>query len=163
MEDETQPITAEEAEQAYMDNQQDYGDFVGEQQENQQFGSYPQENPRDSIFTLFWRILGLKDSTKVANLDKRELGMLDLSVRNSLYLSKLGTMLHNKSYTTFFFGKSEIVNSTSMAKKGWYPELMVSQKKFTQRQVQPMALQKSKKGFLGLGGGKTEQPQQQLG
>jgi hypothetical protein len=48
-----------------------------------------------------------------------------------------------------------------MSKKGWLPELVVSQKKFSQRTVQPMNLQPSKKGFLGLGGGKPEQVPQQ--
>ena len=104
------------------------------------------------------RILGIKDSSKVSNLDKRELGMLDLSVRNCEYLAQLGTMLSNKSYKDFFMNKAEITLATAMSKKGWLPELVVSQKKFSQRTVQPMNLQPSKKGFLGLGGGKTEVP-----
>lgn len=161
MEDEQMGIPqAEEVEQAWNDNQQDYQEYAADNQEDQQFGSYPNQIPKESIFTFFMRILGITDSSKVANLDKRELGMLDLSVRNCEYLAKLGNMLHNKAYNDYFMQKAEITLSTSMSKKGWLPELVVSQKKFTTRQVQPMALQPSKKGFLGLGGGKPEVIQQ---
>lgn len=161
MEDEQIPQYGE-VEQAYVDQQQDYQDYATDSQEEQQFGSYPNQIPKETIFTFFNNILGLKDSSKVANLDKRELGMLDLSVRNCEYLAKLGTMLHNKAYNDYFMTKAEITLATSMSKKGWLPELVVSQKKFTSRMVQPMALQPAKKGFLGLGGGKPEsvpQPQ----
>lgn len=156
-----EPIPAmEEVEQAYADNAQDYQDYATENQEEQQFGSYPNQVPKESIFTFFRHILGITDSSKVGNLDKRELGMLDLSVRNCEYLAKLGTMLHNKAYNEYFMQKAEITLATSMSKKGWLPELVVSQKRFTSRQVQPMALQPAKKGFLGLGGGKPEVVQQ---
>ena len=153
-----------EVEQSYVDDQNDYGEYqqeVQEEQQEQQFGAYPGATPRESIFTFFRHILGIKDSSKVANLDRRELGMLDLSVRNSEHLAKLGKMLHNKSYDDFFMTKAEITLATSMAKKGWLSELVVSQKKFSQRTVQPMALQPAKKGFLGLGGGKKEVSQPQ--
>jgi hypothetical protein len=87
--------------------------------------------------------------------------MLDLSVRNCEFLAGLGLLLHNKSYNEFFMRKAEITLATSMSKKGWLPELVVSQKKFSQRTVQPMNMQAPKKGFLGLGGGKQETPQPQ--
>lgn len=160
MEDEEQIPTVGDVEQAYSDNQQDYSDYATETQEEQQFGSYPNQVPKESIYTFFKSILGIKDSSKVANLDKRELGMLDLSVRNCEYLAKLGTMLHNKAYNDYFMQKAEITLATSMSKKGWLPELVVSQKRFSSRTVQPMALQPAKKGFLGLGGGKPETVQQ---
>jgi len=159
MEDEKQEIGMAEVEQGFIDEQEDYQDYNQEGMEEQQFGSYPGQAPKESIFTFFAKVLGLSDSSKVANLDRRELGMLDLSVRNCEYLANLGGMLHNKSYNDFFMRKAEITLATSMSKKGWLPELVVSQKKFSQRTVQPMALQPSKKGFLGLGGGSTETPQ----
>lgn len=167
MEDEQQIPDIEAVEQSYIDDQQDLMEYQQEIQQDQQFGttpeqfgSYPEMTPKESIFTFFRHILGIKDSSKVANLDRRELGMLDLSVRNCEHLANLGSMLHNSSYEKFFMSKAEITLSTSMSKKGWLPELVVSQKKFSQRTVQPMALQPSKKGFLGLGGGKPETPTQ---
>lgn len=160
MEDEVLP-EVDDVQQSYVEDQQDFIDYQQEAQEDQQFGNYPSPVPRESIFTFFKHLLGLKDSTKVAYLDRRELGMLDLSVRNCEHLGKLGYMLHNKSYGDFFMTKAEITLATSMSKKGWLPELVVSQKKFSQRSVQPMALQPAKKGFLGLGGGKAESPPNQ--
>jgi hypothetical protein len=148
----------EEVEQAYSEDQQDYQDYQQDYNEDQQFGAYPGAVPRESIFTFFAKVLGLRDSSKVANLDRKELGILDVSVRNCEYLATLGAMLHNKSYYDFFMGKAEITLATSMSKKGWLPELVVSQKKFSQRTVQPMGLQPAKKGFMGLGGGRKEQP-----
>lgn len=149
----------DEEQQDFMEHQQD----IQEQQQfgSQEFGEYHDPVPKDTIYTFFKRILALRDSSKVANLDRRELGMLDLSVRNCEYLAKLGTLLHNRAYNDFFMSKAEITLATSMSKKGWLPELVVSQKKFTQRSVQPMSFQPAKKGFLGLGGlGRREAPQQ---
>lgn len=166
-EQETQVPDVGTVEQAYMDDAADSGEaqeaFNEEQQFQQQdpFGTYPDGAPKESIFTFFRHLLGIEDSSKVANLDKRELGMLDLSVRNSEHLAGLGFMLHNRSYGEFFMRKAEITLATSMSKKGWLPELVVSQKKFSQRSVQPMSLQPAKKGFLGLGGGRPEQIPQQ--
>jgi hypothetical protein len=141
------------------------GDFQEADQERQDqavfTGNIQEPGEKDSIFTFFRHLLRLGNSSKVANLDKRELGMLDLSVRNNEYLSKLGDLLHNKSYQDFFRAKSEIILSTSMSKKGWLPELVVSQKKFTQRMVQPVnKAAQQKAGFLGFGKKPAEPAQQ---
>ena len=166
MEDDETIPDMESVEQSYIDDQQDLGEHQQDVQADQQFGnqdqfgSYPDATPKESIFTFFRHILGIDDSSKVANLDRRELGMLDLSVRNSEYLAGIGYMLHNKSYGDYFMRKAEITLATSMSKKGWLPELVVSQKKFSQRTVQPMNVQTNKKGFLGFGGTKTEQAPQ---
>jgi len=150
MEDEIIP-NINEVEQAIEDDQADLDDLQYEQQQGQQFGGYPDVKPKESIFTFFLRILGIKDSSKVGNLDKRELGILDLSVRNCQYLALLGTLLHNKSYHDLFMAKGEITLATSMSKKGWLPELVVSQKRFSQRTIQPMSMQQKKGGLFGLG------------
>lgn len=163
MEDENpeqeQEIYQQDLEKAEMEDNEDLQENLRDQQEDMFFGNqYPQPIEKESIFSLFKRIIGLKNSTKVSNLDKRELGMLDLSVRNCQYLAQLGTLMNDKSFNTFFMDKSEIILATAMSKKGWLPELIVSQKKYTQRTVQPTAQSAPKKGILGMGGG---QPQQQ--
>lgn len=162
MEDEEQIPTIDDVQQSYSDEQGDYNDYASESSEEQQFGSYQNSNPKESIFTFFKHILGIKDSSKVGNLDKRELGMIDLSVRNCEYLAKLGYMLHNKSYHDFFMQKAEITLATSMSKKGWLPELVVSQKRFSSRTVQPATTAPPpKKGFLGFGKSNTSSNEQQ--
>lgn len=161
MEDETNSIPLEQAEQAYNDDRQDYGDFVNESQEEAQFGSAIEPTQKENLLTLFWKILGLKHSWKVANLDKPELGRSELSVRSHENLALLGNLLHNKAFEDWFQAKAEITLATSMSKRGWFPELIVSQKKFSQRAVSPIVpSQQQKKPFLGLGGNK-QQPQQQ--
>ena len=160
--------SAESVEQGFEDDHNDYSEHQYDaSQESQfdsgQFGSYPQQGTKDSIYTFFRQILTLvgENLMKVGNLDKRELGNLDLSVRNNAQLSQLGTLLHNKSYHDYFMGRADIILATSMSKKGWLPELVISQKKFTQRTVQPMSIQQQqKKPFLGIGGKSTaQQPQ----
>ena len=158
MDDEETIPDIEDYEQSMADENADLSDQQYEQQQDQQFGTYPNPTPKDSIFTFFKHILGIRDSSKVSNLDKKELGMLDLSVRNCQYLSVLGTLLHNKAYHDFFMAKGEITLATAMSKKGWLPELVVSQKKFSQRTVQPMNLNKQKSG--GLFGAKKPEQQQ---
>jgi len=156
--DEEPEIQEDIAEQGFQEDQQDYGNYIEEQQEEQQFGNYIGSKPKEGIFTFFNRVIGLKDSSKVANLDKKELGMLDLSVRSCGYLANLGNLLNNKSYKDFFMSKGEVVLATSMSKKGWLPELVVSQKRFSQRSIQPIVPQPPKKGFLSFG--KKQPPQQ---
>ena len=148
--------------QGMIDESGDFQEAETERQEQNVFtGNIQEPGEKDSIYTFFRHLLRLGNSSKVANLDKRELGMLDLSVRNNEYLSMLGKILHNTSYQDFFRGKSEVILTTSMSKKGWLPELVVSQKKFTQRMVQPVnkpAQQKA--GFLGFGKKPAEAAQQ---
>ena len=88
------------------------------------------------IFSFFKKLLTITDSTKVANLDKRELGHPELSVRNCQRLAYLGEIMHNEAFNSYFKMQGEITLATSMAKKGWLPELVVSQKRFNSRSIQ---------------------------
>lgn len=148
-------ISQETDQQAQMEDQQDFMDYQQDFSEDQQFGNYPGGKVRDSIFTFFNKILDLKDSSKVGNLDKFELGKAQMSVRACEHLRDLGKLLHNKAYCEYFGGEAEIVLATSMSKKFALAELVVSQKKWTTRQVAtPVASNTPKKSFMGLGGNK---------
>jgi hypothetical protein len=148
-EENTNEVSEEVAKQGYGEDVEDMQEHMVEVQQDQQFGSYPGQTSREGIFTFFRHILGIKDSSKVANLRTKELGMLDLSVRNCEYLAKLGKLLHNDSYDTFFMTKAEITLATSMSRGGWLPELVVSQKRYSQRMVQPTTPVQQKKTFFG--------------
>ena len=151
-----------DVEQGFSDQEMDKMEHMDEMQEEQMFGNYPTPQSREGIFSFFRHILGIKDSSKVGNLDKWELGKLDLSVRNCEYLAKLGGTLHNKSFDQFFMQKAEITLATSMSKKGWLPELVVSQKRFSQRSVQPVNMpstQQKSGGFFKFGRKPQQQPQ----
>jgi hypothetical protein len=56
-----------------------------------------------------------------------------MTVRDSLYISQLGIMFRHKKFASFFHNAAMITNDTAMSKKGWFAELFVSQKKYTQR------------------------------
>ena len=95
--------------------------------------SYSEPKPIGGVYALFKEVLDMPDTKKVANLDKSELGNLDLSVRGALNIALLGTTFHHPTFAKFFGDQAEIINATSMSKKGWFPELFVTSKKFAQR------------------------------
>jgi len=103
------------------------------QEEYAETGSVPYNRKPDSLFSLFQKVWKSPDSSKVANLDKFELGKPDISVRDAQYLALLGATLKHRKFSSFFKMKGEITLSTSASKKGWFTELFVSQKKYTQR------------------------------
>jgi len=108
--------------------------------ENVEWADVPQARKQESLYTLFNKVLRSKDNSKVANLDKYELGPQPfMNVRNSQFLALLGTTVKHDRFAQFFYSLSEITLKTSASKKGWFTELFVSQKKSTSR-------------FSGLGG-----------
>jgi hypothetical protein len=124
--------------------EEDYEDY--DWYEDQMYmANVPGLKKKDDVFSLFKRVWRAPDSSKVANLSGQELGMLPMSVRDNQYLALLGTTFNHNDLADFFMGRSEIILSTSMAKKGWFTELFVSQKKFnTKSSSQNINLPESK-------------------
>jgi len=136
---------SEEEYQDVVDEYQDQQDLTSDVQEAQleQYESYPTgSKPTETILTWFWKIVNLKDSTKVANLDNTELGPTQLSVRGLQRLALVCDELGEPNLGTYFGNEAEIVLATSMAKKGWLVEQSISQKKHSTR-----ARQRSKEGW----------------
>jgi len=86
---------------------------------------------KDDLYSLFWKVVKERDSSKVGNLDKTELGMLNISIRDCQKIGLLADTLGHPGFAKFFREQAEIILSTSANKKGWLPELFVSQRKFT--------------------------------
>lgn len=116
-----------------LQEQQDTQQELMETQQEQLEASYPVSKQESNLYNLFWKVYKVKDSTKVANLGKAEIGSLNISVRDSQKIGMLGNIFHHQKFGNFFFALGEITNSTSMAKDGWFTELFVSQKKQTVR------------------------------
>lgn len=112
---------AEEFQDNYQDEQRDLWDQSG--------GSYPAANKPDSLYSLFKSVWRAKDSTKVGNLDKNELGFALYSVRDAKRIALLADVLKHKKFGQHFSLIGEINLATSMSKAGWFPELFVSSKK----------------------------------
>lgn len=113
--------------------EEQYEDYEDIADNYEDMANVPGVKKKDDVFSLFKKVWASKDSSKVANLSVQELGMLPMSVRDNQYLALLGLTFNHKDLAAFFMGRSEIISATSMAKKGWFTELFVSQKKFTNK------------------------------
>lgn len=112
----------------------------------------PSYEKKDDLYSLFWRVVRTRDSSKVGNVDKAELGMLNITIRDCQKIALLADTLGHPGFGDFFREQAEIILATSASRKGWLPELFVSQKKFATKgrdsnlpQLQPQ----KKKGLFG--------------
>ncbi len=114
-------------------------------------------NQRDSVYKLFGKVWKSGNSVKVANLNNMELGKPMFSVRDALHLADLGDLTHHHRFAEHFRRDAERTNATSMAKKGWFSELFVSNKKFTNRTLgsSEQPAQVKKKGWSLFGGSRN--------
>ena len=102
-----------------VDDSDDYGD------------STPQFSQKVDLFSLFWKLIKIKDSSKVGYLDKTELGMLDISVRDAQLIARKARLLGRVGFAIYFEQMAEIILATSSSKEGFLPNLFVSQRKFS--------------------------------
>ena len=120
-----------------------------------EYPDFPMPKEESNVFSLFKRVLKLKDNSKVANLDKQELGMLNYTVRDSQMINVLATKLGYPLVGEFFGQQAEVVLKTSASKKGWFTELFVSQKKFQARETKEMPLtMEEQQPMVRFGGGR---------
>jgi len=90
----------------------------------------PSLKQKDDLYSLFWKVVKTRESSKVGNLNEKELGMLNISVRDCQKIALLAYKLNHKGFGDFFLDQGEITLATSASRKGWLPELFVSQRKF---------------------------------
>lgn len=96
--------------------------------------SFPQSKEQSNQWSWFWKVVKFKDSTKVGNLDKAELGTFLMPVREAKRFAGLCGMFEQPVLNSFFIKEAENTLATSMSKKGWFVETSISTKKFTSRQ-----------------------------
>lgn len=89
---------------------------------------------QEDLFSLFWKVINIKDSSKVGNLDKQELGMLDISVRDCQHIAHVARLLNHKGFADWMDFQGQIILRTSSSKKGWLPELFVTSKKYASKE-----------------------------
>jgi hypothetical protein len=125
------------------DAQQDYQEEALASLES----NYPIQKEQQGLYQTLWKMIQRRDSTKIANLQKVELGDVDITVRGAQHLSKLGDIFGNPLYADFYKAHAEISLATSMSRDGWLGELFISQKKFsakTKKASSPLTPQKWK-------------------
>lgn len=142
----------EEAKDKQEEQEEAQDDYEYQKEEENRMGmAYPTPRDSESLYNLFHKVLGLQDSSKVANLNQIELGMLNISARDCQRISLLAETLGHAKFAAYFKGVAEIILTTSASKKGWFTELFVSQKKFSSKSKEQEANLKKKR--FGLGGG----------
>jgi hypothetical protein len=114
---------------------QQYIDHQAEDQVEQEFLGYSEEKPRESVWVLINKGLSLPNTTRVGNVDKHELGDLGMNVREAQRVALIGNTFGHPIFADFFFEHSNITTGTSMAKKGWFMELGISSKRFSERSM----------------------------
>ena len=124
-----------------MDENEEQEDMLYEnvEQQNEAQEDYVEDNsptytkPED-LYSLFWKVIETKDSSKVGNLDKNELGLLDISVRDCQYIANVASMLGHKGFSKWMNAQAQITLKTSASKKGWLTELFVTSKRYASKE-----------------------------
>jgi len=106
----------------------------------------------DDLYSLFWKVINIDDSSKVGNLDKQELGMLDISVRDCQYIAEVSRLLGHSGFAIWMENQAQIILKTSASKKGWLAELFVTAKRYSSKERKlgvPQVNKPEKKSFWG--------------
>lgn len=115
--------------------------------------SQPRE--KADIYNWFWRVVRLGKPfqlVRAGNLSFAEIGENRVSVRDAMNLAKLGDIFHHETFAQYWEDLAGITSATSMAKKGWFLDLSISQRRIRE---------KSKSGtptFVSSGGKKKWRP-----
>lgn len=109
-------------------------ELQNEAQEEYSEDNSPTYSKPEDLYSLFWKTIDIEDSSKVANLDKNELGMLDMSVRDCQQIKQTAIILGEKEFAKWMGEQAQIILRTSASKKGWLAELFVTAKKFASKE-----------------------------
>lgn len=139
-----------------MEDEMDEAEIRKEEMEDaESFNEIGSRSTDNGLYKLFDEIRKSDNSVKVSNLQMTELGTPIVSVRDCLFLSHLGEMNGHYGWAEFWLRQAEITNSTAMSKKGWFSELLVSNKRTTHKTSNPgfNPVIPSKKKWSLFGGG----------
>lgn len=109
-------------------------ELSAEAQEDYAEDNSPTYSKPEDLYSLFWKAIEIEDSSKVANLDKQELGMLDMSVRDCQHIANTARTLGEDEFAIWMDRQAQVILKTSASKKGWLTELFVTAKKFASKE-----------------------------
>ena len=96
--------------------------------------SSPSEIEKDTLYSLFWKVINKTDSSKIANLNKDELGMLDMSVRDFQRIAELCRRIGYTEVESWLKKNAEIILATSVSRIALLFELFVTAKKYSSKE-----------------------------
>lgn len=94
----------------------------------------PTYSKSEDLYSLFWKTITIQDSSKVGNLDSKELGMLDISVRDCQHIANTARLLKEIEFADWMDQQAQVILRTSASKKGWLTELFVTAKRFASKE-----------------------------
>lgn len=100
------------------------------------YGS-PTPKKKDSTLVLFRELISATDSKKFGFLTSEELGKSKMSVRDQLDIANYFEGEGLEGLGEYFKKKAEITFASSMSKKGWFGNLIVTQIKKEQKVKEP--------------------------
>lgn len=125
--------------EGYMDEAEDEQDTMRDLQDSQADsyeGTWPTAKHREDLYTWFWKVVNLERPSRVVktgNLFQTEVGEHVISVRDALNIGYLGHTFHHPKFGNYFNKRAQIIATTSMARKGWFMDLSISQRKVRER------------------------------
>lgn len=107
-----------------------------EDQAASQYG-FPTGKEKQTVFSFFKKIISLRDSSKVANVTKYELGAPSLTIRAWQDLALYCAVENLDIVANYCMAQNEIILATSLSKDGFLDTLAVSQKREIARGPKP--------------------------
>ena len=122
------------------DFQEEYGEELEDDIDgpnSEDLVGYSEPAPIGGIYGLFDNVLNRHSSIKVSNVDpKTELGETGITVREAMKIGVLAETFKHPIFAQFFYQLAGITTDSAMSKNGWFTELFVTSKKYSQKASQ---------------------------
>ena len=103
---------------------------------NQDLLGYSEPKAVGGIYALFDTVLNKPSSIKVSNVNKVEMGDTGITVREAMKIGALADTFKHPVFANFFYQLAGITTDSAMSKDGWFTELFVTSKKYSQKASQ---------------------------
>lgn len=123
-------------------------------EEMDKYGS-PEPEKKDNMLKLFRDVLEREDTTKTGNLNDSEIGVTKISTRGYLGIASYARARGLHEVAKYLEQQSHILTSTSMSRKGFFLQLIVTNIKKEQKIKSPD--ETKKKQWFNWGKPKEEQ------